>query len=82
MHGPEISAAEALYLLDLAEMASRAQDLPELAESFLHGLARLIQTPAAILYLEAPASAGPFLLSDGAPARSGAHRQESMRRSI
>jgi hypothetical protein len=50
-----ISAAEALYLLDLAEKSFRAQDLPELAESFLHGLARLIQTPAAILYLEAPA---------------------------
>jgi len=55
MHGPEISAAEALYLLDLGEMAFRAQDLPELAESFLRSLARLIQTPAAILYLEAPA---------------------------
>jgi hypothetical protein len=55
MPDAEISAAEALYLLDLAEMLSRAQDLPELTESFLHGLARLIQTPAAILYLEAPA---------------------------
>jgi hypothetical protein len=48
----EISAAEALYLLDLEEMAFRVQDLSELAETFLRGLARLIHTPAAILYLE------------------------------
>ena len=52
---PEISAAEALYLLDLAETAFPAQALPELAESFLHRLARLIHTPAAVLYLEDPA---------------------------
>jgi hypothetical protein len=55
MPDAEISAAEALYLLDLAEILSRAHDLPELTGSFLHGLARLIQTPAAILYLETPA---------------------------
>jgi hypothetical protein len=52
MPDPEISAAEALYLLDLAEMAFRAPDLSGLAESFLRSLARLILTPAAILYLE------------------------------
>ena len=52
MFDAEISAAEALYLLDLAEMAFRAQGLSELAESFLRSLARLILTPAAILYLE------------------------------
>ena len=55
MHDAEISAAEALYLVDLAEKSFRAQDLPDLAESFLRSLARLIQTPAAILYLETPA---------------------------
>ena len=52
MHGSELSAAEALYLLDLAETMFRAQDLPNLAESFLGGLARLIHTPSAVLYLE------------------------------
>ncbi len=51
MPGAEISAAEALYLVDLAETAARGQSLPELAEAFLPGLAKLIQTPAAILYL-------------------------------
>jgi hypothetical protein len=48
----EISTAEALYLLELGEVAFRAQDLSELSESFLRGLARLIHTPAAILYLD------------------------------
>jgi hypothetical protein len=48
----EISAAEALYLLELGEMACQAHDLSELSEIFLRGLARLIHTPAAILYLE------------------------------
>lgn len=52
MYGAELSAAEALYLLDLAETTLRAQDLPNLAESFLGSLTKLIQTPAAILYLE------------------------------
>jgi GAF domain-containing protein len=58
MHDSEISAAEALYLLDLAEMSYRTPNLPELAETFLRGLARLIQAPAAVLYLEDPALAG------------------------
>jgi hypothetical protein len=49
-----ISATQALCLLDLAEVAYGAQDLPGLAESFLHGLTRLIPTPAGILYLEDP----------------------------
>jgi hypothetical protein len=52
MPGLGLSAAEALYLLDLAETTFRTQDLPSLAESFLGSLARLIQTPSAILYLE------------------------------
>ena len=55
MHNAEISAAEALYLVDLAEKSFRAHDLSELSESFLRGLANLIKTPAAILYLETPA---------------------------
>jgi hypothetical protein len=54
MHGSEISAAEALHLLELAEMTVRAQNLPEMAETFLRSLVRLMQTPAAILYLEDP----------------------------
>lgn len=54
MHVSEVSAAEALYLLEMAEMAVRAQNLPELAESFLRHLARLVQTPAAVIYLEDP----------------------------
>lgn len=54
MPDPEIAASEALYLLDLAEMAFRAPDLSGLAESFLHRLARLILSPAAMLYLEDP----------------------------
>lgn len=52
MFDSEISAAEALCLLDLAEMAFRAQSLSGLAESFLLSLARMILSPAAILYLE------------------------------
>ena len=55
MHDAGISAAEALYLIDLAETSFRAHDLSELSESFLHGLAKLIKTPAAVLYLETPA---------------------------
>jgi hypothetical protein len=47
-----ISAAEANYLLDMAEKAFRAQDLSELAESFLRHLTSLVHTPAAFLYLE------------------------------
>ena len=47
-----ISPTEALYLIEIAETAFRAHDLPELTESFLHSLARMIHTPAAILYLE------------------------------
>ena len=54
MSGSEISAAEALYLIDLAEMTARAHSFPELAEAFLPGLARLIQTPAAIIFLQDP----------------------------
>ena len=50
-----ISAAEALSLLELAQTASRAQALPDLAESFLHSLERLVHTPAAVLYLADPA---------------------------
>jgi hypothetical protein len=46
MPGSEISAAEALHLIELAEMAVRVQQLPELAEGFLPGLAKLIKTPA------------------------------------
>jgi len=65
MQDSEISAAQALHLLNLAELALRAQDLPELAEvaeSFLCGLAKLIQTPAAILYLDNPhLPVNPFL---------------------
>jgi hypothetical protein len=67
MHGPEISAAEALYLLDLGEKMVRAQELPELAESFLHSLARLIQTPAAIIYLEDPGLPANFFFQVGLP---------------
>lgn len=54
MSGSEISAAEALYLIDLAELTVRAHNLPELAEAFLPGLVRLIQTPAAGLFLQDP----------------------------
>jgi GAF domain-containing protein len=51
MQGSEFSTAEALYLLDLAETTFQAPDLTNLAESFLARLARLIQTPSAVLYL-------------------------------
>ena len=67
MQTSEISAAEALSLLDLAETASRAQGLPDLAESFLHGLERLVHTPAAVLYLEAPALPGQSFFQTGLP---------------
>ena len=67
MQTSEISAAEALSLLNLAETASRAQGLPDLAESFLHGLERLVQTPAAVLYLEDPALAGQTFFQTGLP---------------
>jgi hypothetical protein len=67
MQTSEISAAEALSLLDLAETASRAQGLPDLAESFLHGLERLVQTPAAVLYLEDPALPAHTFFQTGLP---------------
>jgi hypothetical protein len=54
MPDPEISASEALHLLDLAEGVFQAHGLSGLAESFLHSLARLILSPAAMLYLEDP----------------------------
>ena len=63
----EISAAEALSLLELAETASRAQALPDLAESFLHSLERLVHTPAAVLYLEHPALPGHTFFQTGLP---------------
>ena len=65
-----ISEAEALYLLDLAETAFRAQDLAELAESFLRGLARLKQTAAAVLYLEDPRLPGNSFFQTGLPAEA------------
>jgi len=67
MQESEISAAEALSLLDLAETASRAQALPDLAESFLHGLERLVHTPAAVLYLEDPALPDHTFFQTGLP---------------
>ena len=63
----EISAAEALSLLDLAETLYRAQALPDLAESFLHGLGRLVQTPAAVLYLKDPALPAQTFFQTGLP---------------
>lgn len=48
----EIPGAEALNLLELVEVALGARNLPELAEFFLHSLPKLINTPAAVLYLE------------------------------
>jgi hypothetical protein len=65
-----ISEAEALYLLDLAEMAFRAQDLAGLTESFLRGLARLKQTAAAVLYLEDPHLPGHSFFQMGLPAEA------------
>jgi hypothetical protein len=65
-----ISEAEALYLLDLAETTFRAQDLAELAESFLRGLARLKQTAAAVLYLEDPRLPGHSFFQMGLPAEA------------
>ena len=67
MQDSEISAAEALSLLNLAETASRAQALPDLAESFLHSLERLIHTPAAVLYLEDPALPDQAFFQTGLP---------------
>lgn len=63
-----ISEAEALYLLDLAEMTFRAPDLPGMAESFLRGLARLKQAAAAVLYLENPHLPGNSFFQTGLPA--------------
>jgi hypothetical protein len=54
MPDSKISAAEALNLIDLAEVLLRAQGLSGLAESFLHTLAKLTLSPAAVLYLEDP----------------------------
>jgi hypothetical protein len=54
MPDSEISASEALSLVDLAEVIFRGQGLSGLAESFLHSLARLTLSPAAVLYLEDP----------------------------
>ncbi|RJR35223.1 MAG: hypothetical protein C4567_14865, partial [Deltaproteobacteria bacterium] len=52
MPDPEISAATAFNLLGLVEEMMQASDLPELAQSFLKSLPRLLDTPAAVLYLE------------------------------
>ncbi|HLD46804.1 MAG TPA: hypothetical protein VJA64_03210, partial [Desulfobaccales bacterium] len=62
-----ISAAEALSLLELAQTASRAQALPDLAESFLHSLERLVHTPAAVLYLADPAPPDQTFFQKGLP---------------
>ena len=67
MQESEISAAEALSLIDLAELASRAQALPDLAESFLRSLGRLVHTPAAVLYLEDPALPAHTFFQTGLP---------------
>jgi hypothetical protein len=67
MHDSAISATEALYLLDLAEMSFRSPNLPEFADTFLRGLARLIQAPAAVLYLEDPALNGNSFFQMGLP---------------
>jgi hypothetical protein len=68
-----ISEAEAHYLLDLAETAFRAQDLAELAESFLRGLARLKQSAAAVLYLNDPHLPGNSFFQMGLPAAAVSH---------
>jgi len=68
MPGTEISAAEALHLLELAEMMVRVQDLSELAEGFLPGLASLLQTPAAILFLQDQNLPGNSFFQTGLPA--------------
>ncbi len=73
MSGSEISAAEALYLIDLADHTIRTNSLQEMAEAFLPGLVKLIQTPAACLFLQDPnQSHQPFfhtgLLADAVPA--------------
>ncbi len=54
MSDSEITASEARQLLDMAEAVFRAPGLSGLAESFLHNLAKLTLSPAAILYLEDP----------------------------
>lgn len=50
----KLSAAEALKVLELAEQAISAQNLQELAEGVLPGLAHLAGAAAALLYLEDP----------------------------
>jgi GAF domain len=63
-----ISEAEALYLLELAEVPCRAQDLTGLAESFLGSLARFKQSAAAVLYLDDPHLHGSAFFQLGLPA--------------
>jgi hypothetical protein len=67
MQESEISAAEALSLIDLTETASRAQTLPELAELLLHSLEKSLHTPAAVLYLEDPALHDQAFFQTGLP---------------
>jgi hypothetical protein len=70
MSDAQISAADAVYLLDLAERVFQTSDISEVAESFLHGLARLIKTPATILYLEDPRLPGNSFFQLGLPSEA------------
>ncbi len=58
MSGPDLSiqfsGQEALHLVELAETAVAAQSLPELADSILPGLTKIMHSPAALLYLKDP----------------------------
>jgi hypothetical protein len=65
-----ISAAEAGYLLEMAEKALRAQDLSELVEHFMRSLANLVHTSATVLYLTEPNLDIDFFFQMGLPAEA------------
>jgi len=69
MAGPDLrvqlTREETLCLLELAELAVQARNLPELAEGILPSLARMLGSPAAVLYLEIPRLPIPRFLHAG-----------------
>jgi hypothetical protein len=62
---PQLSAEEALALLDLADLAFEARCVEDLAGSLLPVVARLMQSPSALLYIADPRLPAPCLLAHG-----------------
>jgi hypothetical protein len=64
---PAISAEEALRLIELVDVAFETRNLEELAECMLPAVARMMQSPSAILYVADSRLPAPCFLPYGAP---------------